>query len=220
MGPRLKENVSALLAAGDLASLKALALGGQPIIRALVSLLYSEDDLLRWQAIAALGEVSAAVAEAKSERVLDLIRRLFWSLNDESGGIGWHVPEALGELLFRVPQFAPTFGPPLATYVSLEVFRPGVLWAIGRLSQLDPHLVHFILPRVRELLQDTDPLVRGRAAWCLGQARDAEAAAGLAPLASSDEAPVSVFEGGRLRQASVGALAAEALARIEGARVT
>jgi HEAT repeat protein len=212
---KLKKNVSALLAAGDLESLKALALGGQGVVRTLVSLLYSEDETLRWQAIAALGEVSAALAETNSERVLDLIRRLFWSLNDESGGIGWHVPEALGELLFRVPRFAPTFGPPLATHLDIEPFGPGVLWAIGRLSQLDPRLVAFVLPGVRKLLEHGDPLVRGRAAWSLGQARDAEAAAALASLADSrDEAPATVFEGGRLRLATVGALAAEALQRI------
>jgi HEAT repeat protein len=213
---RLKENVAALLAANDLEALKALALGGQGILRTLVSLLYSTDEELRWRATLALGEVSAAVAEVNSERILDLIRRLFWTLNDESGGIGWYVPEALGELLARLPRFASTFGPPLATHLDIDPYGPGVLWALGRLSQVNPAAVAFILPRVRERLNDPDPQVRGRAAWSLGQARDSAAAAGLERLAGRDGGEASVFEEGRLRRATVGELAAEALQRLRG----
>lgn len=214
MARRLKENVAALLAADDLEALKALALGGQGIIRTLVSLLYSPDEELRWKAITALGEVSAAVAEVNSERILDLIRRLFWTLNDESGGIGWYVPEAVGEVLYRVPRFAATFGPPLATHVETAPYGPGVLWAIGRLSEVDHALFGFILPTVRRLLDDANPAVRGRAAWCLGRLKDAGAASRLSELAGRDAAGVDVFEEGRLRRATVGELAAEALRRL------
>ncbi len=217
-GRRLRANVSALLEAGDIDSLKALALGGQGILRTLVALLYTEDDALRWRAVTALGEVAAAVDEqAPGDRIHDLIRRLFWMLNDESGGIGWHIPEALGELLFRVPRFAAAFGAPLASHLDLDPYGPGVLWAMGRLAQRDPAPVAFAMPRVRELLGHSDPLVRGRAAWCLGQARDAAAAPALGGL-TADQGEASVFEEGRLRLATVGELAAEALEAIEQGR--
>jgi HEAT repeat protein len=211
---RFKENVSALVAAGEIESLKALALGGHGgVLRALIGLLYSSDDTLRWQAVMALGEVSAALAKTNSERVLDLVRRLFWCLNDESGGVGWHVPEAIGEILACVPRFAPTFGPSLATHLDIEPYGNGVLWSIGRLGRLDPNIIAFSLPRVRALLDHDSPQVRGLAAWSLGQSGDKEAAARLAALAD-DQGQTTVFEDGRLRQATVGQLAAEALQRL------
>ena len=215
MASRLKANVSALLEAGDLEALKALALGGQGIVRTLVSLLYSTDEELRWQAINALGEVSAALVEdGQRERVIDLVRRLFWALNDESGGIGWNVPEAVGEILARVPFLIATFGPPLVTHLDVSPYGPGVLWAIGRLAAIEPRAVEFALPRVRELLGDPEAMVRGRAAWALGRLGDRDAAAALSALAGTDAGPCSVFEDGRLRRVSVGELAAEALARL------
>ncbi len=181
MPSRLKANVLALLAAGDLESLQALALGGrQGIVGALLSAMYTQDDDLRWRAVSALGRISAAMEEAgRYERVRELVRRLFWMINDESGGVGWHVPEALGEILFRVPILAPAFGPPLATHLEIEPFGPGVLWAIGRISQAAPEPMRFVLPKVRDLLGHGDPLLRGLAAWSLGWAKDSEAETAL-----------------------------------------
>ena len=44
-------------------------------------------------------------------------RRLIWSLNDESGGIGWGAPEAMGEILARSEKLSCEFYCILLAYI-------------------------------------------------------------------------------------------------------
>jgi hypothetical protein len=46
-----------------------------------------------------MGEVMAHLADKDMESARVIMRRLMWSLNDESGGIGWGAPEAMGEIV-------------------------------------------------------------------------------------------------------------------------
>ncbi|MFH0810503.1 MAG: HEAT repeat domain-containing protein [Pseudomonadota bacterium] len=215
MVSRLSANIRTLLAGGDLESLKALAVGGQPVVRGLVSLLYDEDAPARWKAISALGQVCATLERSgRSERVHDLVRRLFWMMNDESGGSGRHLPEAVGEILYCVPVLLPAFGPMLATHLDIDLYTAGVCWAVGRMSQRDRRLFAFVLPEVRkDYLGHEAPEIRALAAWCLGWAKDEDARPLLAELVA-DSAEAVVFEDGELRKASVGQLATEALGRL------
>jgi len=216
--PSFKQNVAALVQAGETEALKAMALDGQRVISTLVSLLFTGDDVLRWKVVVALGDVSEELGRTDLDRVRDLIQRLLWSLNDESGSIGWHAPEALGEVIARSPRLITAFGPVVASQLDIERnFWPGLLWAVGRIAREKPESLAFVMPRVVELLSDTDPRVRGLAAWALGQARHLEAAEPLKSLLE-DRAECEVFEEGRLRKASVGELASEAGQRLGGER--
>jgi HEAT repeat protein len=216
--PSLKENVAALLQVGEVEALKAMALDGQRITSTLLSLLFTEDEGLRWKVVAALGDVSQELGRKDIDRVRDLIQRLLWSLNDESGSIGWHAPEALGEVISRNTKLIFAFGPVVASQLDIERnFWPGLLWAIGRIARERPEPLAFIMPRVIELLSDPEPRVRGMAAWALGQAGYSEAAEPLKGLVG-DGGGCEVFEEGRLRGTSVGELASEALGRLSGTR--
>ena len=60
------------------------------------------DDIVRWRAISAMGIVVSEMAdggEVESARII--LRRMMWNLNDESGGIGWGCPEAMGDIIAR-----------------------------------------------------------------------------------------------------------------------
>ena len=46
-----------------------------------------------------MGAVVANLAEKDMESARVVMRRLMWSLNDESGDIGWSRPEAMGEII-------------------------------------------------------------------------------------------------------------------------
>ena len=46
-----------------------------------------------------MGAVVAHLAEKDMESARVVMRRLMCSLNDESGGIGWGAPEAMGEII-------------------------------------------------------------------------------------------------------------------------
>ena len=48
-----------------------------------------------------MGALVFSLAEQDMESARVVMRRLMWNLNDESGGIGWGSPEAMGEIMAR-----------------------------------------------------------------------------------------------------------------------
>jgi len=88
-----KSKVKELLRERDYDNLQKWAKNMRNPQRTLLSLAYDTDELIRWRAIEAIGKVAQIQAESDIEKVRDLIRRLLWLMNDESGGLGWHSPE-------------------------------------------------------------------------------------------------------------------------------
>ena len=74
-------------------------LPGRKAVNPLFSFLYHSDDLIRWHAVSAMGLVVSDLADNDMESARIVMRRLIWNLNDESGGIGWGSPEAMGETM-------------------------------------------------------------------------------------------------------------------------
>ncbi len=77
-----------------------------------------------------------------------IMRRLVWSLNEESGWIGWGSAEAMGEIMARNKKLADEFHKFLISYISegdnylqFEELRKEVFIGLKRLSQTQPHLV-------------------------------------------------------------------------------
>ncbi len=207
-----------LLEAGDLDGLERLARTRRRVLSLLLGLTYSPDETVAWRAVEGLGVAAAAVAEEDPEFVRGILRRLLWSLNDESGGIGWKSPQALGAVVAARLDLFREFVPLLVSLFALEeTFRPGTLWAVGQIALRDAALVQEAVPWVLACLEHPDPAVRGHACWCAGCLGLAEARPRLSAL-TEDPAEVPFFIQGVLQRRTVGALAREALARMEGGR--
>lgn len=191
--------------------LRGLAAEDPNVLSGLVALLSERDDLLRWRAIESLGELCAhrAATEDGLSTVLDLVRRQFWSMNDESGNIAWHAAEAIGEVLYRVPSLADELAPMLAQHLEMPIFRAGAAWAIGRVASARPGLLSEDAGALARWLDDPDALVRAHVVWALGQLG---APGGLDAL-EDDDAEVSVYDSARGRTVltTVGELARRAL---------
>lgn len=71
----------------------------QRLLNSLFSGICRSDERLKWHAVAAMGPVVARLADREMEAARVVMRRFMWSLNDESGGIGWGAPEAMAEIL-------------------------------------------------------------------------------------------------------------------------
>jgi HEAT repeat protein len=197
------------------------SLRGLPIRRVLppiLSFLSSQDEVVKWHAVTATGILIAVLAEKDREGAGDILRRLLWSLNEESGSIGWGVPEAMGEILARHEGLAREFAPLLVSYIrqdgnflEFEPLQRGVLWGLGRLAEARPHLlqssetVHHLLP----FLNSGDPFVRGHAAWALGRIGEKEGLSRL-PSLFEDEAEIRIYQGREIRVVRVSRLAREA----------
>lgn len=207
----MKKAIRELLERRDLDALADLAGRKHRILNALVALTFDRDPLVGWRAVEAMGVAAARIAEEDPHAVREHLRRLLWLLNDESGGVCWRAPEALAEIVCRCPFFAAAYAPIVVHLLEtiadedLERFRPGVLWAIGRLGALAHEHVDAVLPALERALEHADPQVRGLAAWCLG-AVERTARLTARPALRSDEGAVTLYADGQLETTTVAAI--------------
>jgi HEAT repeat protein len=218
-GRQLKNQVRELLLGQDLAAgLEALQrIPPRRVVNPLFSFFYSRDPLLRWRAVSAMGAVVAALATEEMESARVVMRRLLWNLNDESGGIGWGSPEAMGEITARSAPLAVEFAPLLASYVRPDgnylehpILQRGLLWGLGRLAHARPQLIPDVAESLAPFLTAADPFHRGLAAWAAGPLPQRPTRAAL--LALVDDPAVFVFyREPVLTEAAVGTAARTAL---------
>jgi HEAT repeat protein len=184
------------------------------VINPLISFFYHENEQIRWRAITAAGFVVSGMAETgQMEPARVIMRRFMWSLNDESGGIGWGAPEAMGEIMARNAAIAEEFHRILTSYaweqgnfLEHEILQRGVLWGIGRLSHARPALIPYAAPYLLPFITSSDPFHRGLAAWALVPIAD-DATKHLLKDLSSDTSEIRVFLDGNLVQRTVASLA-------------
>ena len=100
-GRSLKQKVLELLKSEDLGRAidQLCRLSPRHAVNPLFSFLYHRDEQIKWRAVNAMGAIVSKLADEDMESARVIIRRLMWNLNDESGGIGWGSPEAMGEIL-------------------------------------------------------------------------------------------------------------------------
>jgi hypothetical protein len=186
------------------------------VLGSLVASTYDADPRISWRAIEALGVAASRVAEDDPDHIRQLLRRLLWLINDESGGICWRAPEAMAEILRRQPTLYADYIPIVTLLLvnleeeDLERFRAGVLRAIGRLGALARDSFQDVAPAVASALIDSDPQVRGMAVWCLHEVGRADLLAGRLDLIA-DEDPVDLYEDGILTRTTVSQLVQRAL---------
>ena len=147
------------------------------VVNPLFSLLYSEDEEIKWRSVTAMGLIVSIIASNDMESARTVMRRLMWNLNDESGGIGWGSPEAMGEIMACQEELADEYAHILVSYIredgnylDQQLLQRGVIWGLGRLAQVRPHILQsrdatrFISPYLRS----SDATIRALAAWTMG----------------------------------------------------
>ncbi|MGE4554146.1 MAG: DVU0298 family protein [Desulfovibrionaceae bacterium] len=241
---RLKLELRGELAAPDWAArldARAAADGAEPLVGPLLALRLDRETLVRWRAVEGLGRLAARLADATPERARVLVRTFMWYLNEESGNLGWGIPDAMGEATARSPRLAAEYGSILASYIADEPgldgnfldhaeLRRGACWGLGRLAEARPERVR---PWARFLvrgLADADAGIRGLCARTLGVlarttpagsadegAADVRGAAPALAALADDGAELEFYDGTAVRRVRVGELAAAALAALEGA---
>ena len=121
----------------------------------------------------AMGGVMAAIHAESPEDAKNIVRRFMWHMNEESGNIGWGIPEAFGETLAQCPPLADTFRRVLLHYIydapeekstgfcDHAPLRIACYRAIARLLEARPDFVNEAMPLLRLSAQnETDDACR------------------------------------------------------------
>ena len=170
----LKKSILSLLEANDLDALVALGKSKPRVVSLLVRISYDKETLAGWRAIKAVGLIAQELVKSDCEYLRNTIRKLRWSLSDESGGIGWSAPELIGEIVCADPRRFADIVPLIADVYTIEedVFRPGVLYAFNRIAESAPDLVAPFSDIINAALNDKNALVRVYALETIGKLKN------------------------------------------------
>lgn len=210
----MKERIEAMLQAQDWDGLTQAMRAEPKAWGLLVRALYLADEGLGWRAVEGFGRTMAAQAATDTDRCREMLRRLFWAMNDESGVSGRLLPAALGEAVARAPHVFGDWAPRLLVPLEEPFLQATAAWACGRIAQVRPDLVRDTVPALGQLLSSPNPSVRGHAVWALGEMGRPQAREEITALAN-DEEPLQIFLDGSLQQVTVGTLAAAALRALD-----
>lgn len=178
---------------------------------------------MKWRAATTLGLSVARLADEDMEAARVFMRRLLWHMNEESGNVGWGIPETMAEIMCNHRRLADDYNRMLHSYVRETTeddnyldhppLRAAVYWGLGRLAQVRPELV---LPATRALrwgLEDEFHPGRGMAAWALGTLQFTDSAEKIRTLLG-DDTPVEHFDNRTVICTTVDGMARQALERM------
>lgn len=191
------------------------------LVPPLLNLRLDRSEEVRWRSVTAFGLTAGRLAEASMERARVLMRTLMWYMNEESGNLGWSIPNFMAEAMVHSERIAKEFHKILASYIFCDEecdgnfldhpeLRRDVYWGLARLAESRPELV---APSERFLLvglDDPDAYNRAYAARVLGLLKAPSARDRLEAL-KDDPAEIRTYLHRELVDTTVGELAREAL---------
>jgi hypothetical protein len=160
----MKQMVRQALEADDLDAIVSQVRQHKRTLSPLIRLAYDKETLAGWRAIRAVGAAARVLVETNDgyEYLRSTVRKLLWSLSDESGGIGWSAPEMLGEIVSAAPGKFSDIIPLIAEVYTVEedVFRAGIVYALSRIAEAAPERVTGYESVIILALKDREPLVK------------------------------------------------------------
>jgi len=209
----LKKNILSLLETRDLQEISRLKASPFKIINNLVSLSYDKKNNISWRAIEAVGIFTGEMGKEDAEFVRNIVGRLLWMIRDESGGIGWSVPEMLGEIVKNNPVLCADIAPVIISFHEELMLATGVLWAAGSMGELNKETIEDSVPLIRPFLKSSDAIQRGYAARALGVLGASDSRQDIEGLVNDDNI-IPVYDDGDIQKKTVGDIAAEALSKL------
>ncbi|MBI4665865.1 MAG: HEAT repeat domain-containing protein [Nitrospinae bacterium] len=180
-----KETLQSLIREGRYEEALAISCHAPGFARALMSFLFTDEELLFWRTVKVFGLYAARDAETSSR----FVRRLMWQLNDESGSIGRGSAHVIGEMAVNNYEVVKTAAPVVVHYLEDEGMLPGVLYAIGRIGSVRPEVTKDVIPELVAILEEYEdsPKILGMAAWALGRIGAKQADVALRGLLDNGE---------------------------------
>jgi|YNPNPStandDraft_1061719.scaffolds.fasta_scaffold07901_5 hypothetical protein len=216
----LIERIRALVCSGDLDAFLAeiRTLDPRRTVRTLLRFLSHEDEAVRMRAALAVGLQVARLADQDIGAAREIVRRLVWAMNEESGSSWWGAAEAMAEIMVNHEGLAKEYAHLLIHYlepgrglVSQIPFQRSVLHGLARCAARWPHLLggRNACRSLQRYLGSEDPAVRGLAVRCVGLICEDPGKDIVLPLLD-DEGEFSLYRDGQWERVRVGELAREA----------
>jgi hypothetical protein len=177
--------------------------------------LYDLDERVRWSAIEAVAKFMARWWQSgRQEKVRIYIRTLFWSMNEESGGIGWSSPQAIAEIIVHIPELIDPYGSMMIAHsIEEPPLMKGGAWGIGRLGRRIENSIEAFREKILAIFQEDDSETLGLLAWAMGRTGYSPAVPFLEKLLQREE-PVVIYIDGVFLQKPLKQWAAEAIGSI------
>ena len=153
------------------------------VVNSLFMALCDINERVRWHSVSCFGELVSTLAEKDAEAARVIMRRFLWTLNDESGGIGWGAPEAMAQIMCKsellrreylhmLISYMQEDGDELyqdGNYLELPLIQRGVLWGIGTLCYSFPEEMRKrnLQAEIENYLTSADMEVCKLALWAL-----------------------------------------------------
>jgi hypothetical protein len=216
MAKPVKKMVQDLLITGDHGTLLGLCEQDRRFWQEVRFRLYDLDERVRWSAI----EVAAKFMErwwhsGRQEKVRVYIRTLFWSMNEESGGIGWSSPQTIAEIIVHIPGLIDPYGSMMIAHsIEEPPLMKGGAWGIGRLGTRIADSIEGFREKVLAVFQEDDSETLGLLAWAMGRTGYSPAVRFLEKLLQREE-PVMIYSDGVFLQKPLKQWAEEAIGSIK-----
>jgi len=209
----VKSDIRNWLACADFRNIVNAVRSKNRTISTLITLTYSDDPLIRWRAIKAIGRCATEMSSARSKIFKNYLRRLFWMMSDESGTVAPHAPEVIGEIIHSNPDEFVDFIPLAISLLDLEpedkpVFLPGILYALGLVGEAVPGSIEDRLEDIEKNLLNPDSQVRAMAVLCLDRVQ-AHTVLLRYPELDQDDGKVQIYCKECILDTTVGALYSE-----------
>ena len=215
----IKSTVKNLLMKRDFESLLKLCAANRQYWQEVRYRLYDLDERLRWSAIETAAKLMKKWWDSgKEEKVRVYIRTLFWTLNDESGGIGWSSAQTIAEIIAQNPVLNDPYGSMMIAHcIDEPPLLKGCLWGIGRMGGLITKAVKSFQDEILKVFDTDDIELLGLAAWAMGESGVDLAAPYLEKLRFRSE-PVNIYVEGNFYEKPLGKWAEGSIVKIKAAR--
>lgn len=142
-------------------------------LSALITLTYSDDALVCWRSIDAIGRCAERLSAQRPQMFRNYLQRLFWMMSDESGSVAPRAPEIIGEIICSNPGTFQEYISLTMSLMALEPedlprFLPGVLYALARIGPVAPDGIDDAAEGIEQAVTSPDPQARAMSVWCLG----------------------------------------------------
>lgn len=125
----------ALESSGSAAAYEFLAESGGGLTE-LSAFLYEQNDQIRFRALKVIGQMSEKMTgEGRLEELREMVRRLLWTMNHESGATGWHSADAVGHIINASKTLAGEYVKLLILYINVEPFEASVCCALSHVAE-------------------------------------------------------------------------------------